>query len=88
MSRCAEGMADGLVVKRVHRFINQLDDVHREVIQLRFIADLPPKEISKILKLNANVVSVRITRGLEELREVPGKIHKQKAHGPTVSFFD
>lgn len=54
--------------KRALAMMNHLDPQHKEVIYLRFVEGLPPKDIAEILKLNANTVSVRITRGMEVLR--------------------
>ena len=54
--------------KRAVEAINTLDDTYREVLYLRLIEDLTPEEIGSVLDLNANTVSVRITRGLEKLR--------------------
>ncbi len=55
--------------KRVLKAIGKLEDTYREVLELRFTEDLSPQEIAEILETNANTVSIRITRGLEKLRE-------------------
>lgn len=52
--------------------INQLDPMHRQVIYFRFVEDLKPKEIAEILGVTPNVVSVRIVRAIERLREITG----------------
>jgi RNA polymerase sigma-70 factor (ECF subfamily) len=41
---------------------------NRQAVYLRFVEDLPPQEISKILRISTDAVSVRISRGLNELR--------------------
>jgi RNA polymerase sigma-70 factor (ECF subfamily) len=58
--------------KRVINLIDQLGEQYRDVVYLRFVEDLPPREIAERLKLKVNVVSVRITRGLEALRKLAG----------------
>lgn len=63
---------EGSEARRVAGKINDLDEQYRDVIYLRFVEGLPPREISKILKISTNAVSVRITRGLEELRIISG----------------
>lgn len=52
--------------------INELELSYREPIYLRFVEDLSPPEIGKILGISANAASVRINRGLEELRKISG----------------
>lgn len=52
--------------------INELELVYRDPVYLRFVEDLSPQEISNILNISANATSVRINRGLEELRKITG----------------
>lgn len=52
--------------------INQLEPIHKEIIHLRFIEGLKPKDIAGILDVSPNVVSVRLVRALEKLREITG----------------
>lgn len=52
--------------------INELSKAHQYPVYLRFVEDLSPEEIGKILGISANAVSVRINRGLVELREKVG----------------
>lgn len=54
---------------RVRDAIDLLDETYRDVLILRFTEDLPPKEIARITGLSENVVSVRIHRGVQKLRE-------------------
>jgi len=60
--------------KSVLKEIDNLEPVYREVLYLRFVEDLSPQEIAMILKITPNTASVRITRGIEKLRE---KFHTQ-----------
>lgn len=50
------------------RILQKLDAGYREVVTMRFIDDLPPREIAEILGENVGTVSVRIYRGLRKLQ--------------------
>ncbi|MBV9349235.1 MAG: RNA polymerase sigma factor [Patescibacteria group bacterium] len=78
-----EGMLDGLrdddVLtrledafdgERARAALQKLPETHREVIVLRFIDGLSPKEIAAYLSERENTVSVRIHRALAELRKI------------------
>jgi len=58
--------------KRALEMLNNLAPQYREVIYLRYMEGFSPKDIAEILRLNVNVVSVRITRGMESLRKLMG----------------
>jgi RNA polymerase sigma-70 factor (ECF subfamily) len=64
---------DGIEVGAEGRFllnkINELSETYREPVYLRFVEDLSPEDIGNILEISTNAASVRINRGLEELRE-------------------
>ncbi len=50
-----------------------LDDSDREVIILRYINDLPLKDIADITGESTNVISVRLHRALKKLHDILGK---------------
>ncbi len=52
--------------------INKISPQNREAVHLRFVEDLSPTEIAEVLRITPNAVSVRITRGLAELRNALG----------------
>jgi RNA polymerase sigma factor (sigma-70 family) len=52
--------------------IRELDPPYQQVIYLRFVEGLPPREIAEILKESPNTVSVRISRGLLQLKKITG----------------
>jgi RNA polymerase sigma-70 factor (ECF subfamily) len=52
--------------------IETLEPNHREIITLRFLHELSVEEISELIGINKNSVSVRIHRGLEALRKILG----------------
>lgn len=49
--------------------LKRLPEEDREILLLRYVEGLPPKEISRALDVSANVVSVRINRATKRLRE-------------------
>jgi RNA polymerase sigma-70 factor, ECF subfamily len=55
---------------RILSVLTKLSPRHREVISLRFVEGLPPRDIAHILNENVNVVSVRITHALRALRHI------------------
>lgn len=55
--------------KQVLDLLPDLPVVYREVIILRFVDGLGPKEIAELIEETENVVSVRIHRALKLLRE-------------------
>lgn len=52
--------------------LKEIQPMYQEVIYLRFVEGLKPKEIAETLGQSANAVSVRLTRALEELKNVAG----------------
>lgn len=66
-------LTDSLDIKSEGKFIldkiGELGETYQTPIYLRFVEDLSIKEIAEILNISNNAVSVRINRGLEELRD-------------------
>lgn len=52
------------------KLIGRLDEKYRQVVLMRYVDDLKPKEIALATGETENVVSVRIHRGMEQLREI------------------
>ncbi len=52
--------------------LNDLDEIDKNVIRLRFVEGLSPPEIGAMLGISANATSVRINRGLKRLRNLTG----------------
>ncbi len=65
----AEALAATLDGKKAFEVLEEMPDLYREVIVLRFVDGLGPKEISGLIEEKENVVSVRLFRGLKMLRE-------------------
>jgi|SRR3989344_533818 len=49
--------------------IKSLDEKYREAVTMRYIEGYSPKEIARMIDETENVVSVRIHRGLQQLRK-------------------
>lgn len=50
------------------KHIRKLEPIYREVLLLRFVDDLSPREIAEQIGETSNVVSVRINRGMKMLK--------------------
>jgi RNA polymerase sigma-70 factor (ECF subfamily) len=50
--------------------IQKLEPDYRQAVYLRYVEELKPKEIADILGITPNLVSVRINRGLEILKQM------------------
>ena len=64
-----EALAATLDGKKAFAVLETLPDAYREVVILRFVDGLGPKEISELIEVSENVVSVRLHRALKLLRE-------------------
>lgn len=65
-----EEITFSLDAKKAATHIVDLSPRYCEVLTLRFIDGLGPKEISELVEVSENVISVRIHRGLKLLREI------------------
>ncbi|PIR45271.1 MAG: hypothetical protein COV10_00080 [Candidatus Vogelbacteria bacterium CG10_big_fil_rev_8_21_14_0_10_51_16] len=59
-----------LDVARALRVLDELEPQFRDVMTMRYIDELSPREISEILGQTENAVSVRLHRGLKRAREL------------------
>ncbi len=64
-----EEITFSLDAKQALELLAQLPVVYREVITLRYVDGLGPKEISELIEETENVVSVRLHRALRLLKE-------------------
>lgn len=62
-----EAKIDGEQLKKV---LEQIENHYREVIIMRYIDDLSPREIAWILEETENAISVRLHRGLKKVRQL------------------
>lgn len=67
---------EDLLVSSEARFvmdkISSLSPDDQQMVYLRFVEDLKPKEIAEILEISPNAVSVRLIRLMDRLRDVTG----------------
>lgn len=52
------------------QLLHELDETYSTVITMRFIDEMTPAEIASVLDVSENVVSVRIHRGVKQLRKL------------------
>lgn len=64
-----ESLAATLDGRRAFELLETLPREYREVVTLRFVDGLGPKEISELIEETENVVSVRLHRALKLLRK-------------------
>lgn len=57
-------------LQAVFTLFERLDDQYRDVLYFKFVEDLDIVEISDILGISENHVSVRMHRGIKKLREI------------------
>lgn len=58
----------GAQVNEILAVVNRLDDAAREVLVLRFVEGLTPREIAQITGESANAISVRINRAIKKVQ--------------------
>jgi RNA polymerase sigma-70 factor (ECF subfamily) len=64
-----ESYADKFDVEKLLEKNNDLEEMYREIIILRFVNDLSVKEIAKLLNERENNISVRIHRAVDKLKK-------------------
>lgn len=74
-----ESLAATLDGKKAFEMLAEMPDTYKEVIILKFVDGLGPKEIAALLEESENVVSVRIHRGLKVLRQMIEQKEKEAA---------
>ncbi|MDO8537101.1 MAG: sigma-70 family RNA polymerase sigma factor, partial [bacterium] len=60
---------DKAVFNEVLSTINSLPEDERDILIMRFVDGLDPKDIAEILDITANAASVRINRAMKSARE-------------------
>ncbi len=69
--RDESGQFENLIeARKAKEIFSKLDPDYRDVIVMRYVEELSPKEIGDILNETENAVSVRIHRGLKKLKEL------------------
>lgn len=65
-----EVMATTIDAQYVVKMLTRLDEKYRDVIYYRYVDDLPIQEIAEIIGESDNVVSVRLHRGIQQLKKL------------------
>jgi len=68
--KAAPDLIQRLAAKEVGQKLALLAEPYRSAVLMRFIDELSPKEIAKVLGLSENLVSVRIHRGVNRLKQL------------------
>jgi len=68
-------MDTALMLEAVLAEMQKLSEDMRQIITMRHIDDLDPREIAQILKISPNNVSVRINRALRHLQQILNRKH-------------
>jgi len=63
-----ETKRDWIEEKKVVTLLAKVDEPYRSAVTLRYVEGLQPAEIAEVLGVSANVISVRIHRGLKQLK--------------------
>lgn len=50
--------------------LDKIDEKYRRIVAMRYLDDLSPKEIASVMGESENVVSVRLHRGIRQLRDL------------------
>jgi len=69
-SNLHEDVVADIEYTKIMALLNELEPVHRDVLLLRYVDGLGPKEIAVLLKESENVISVRITRAKSKLKKL------------------
>jgi RNA polymerase sigma-70 factor (ECF subfamily) len=63
-------MIDNLEIKEIVAMLDNLEEKYRQVIVMRYIDQLSPPEIAKVLGISTNAVSVKLNYALKKLRSI------------------
>ena len=65
-------MLDREEVDNLYKALDQLPEITREMIMLRYRQELPVFELANIFKVSESAVKMRIARGLEKMKAILG----------------
>ncbi|OGH69189.1 MAG: hypothetical protein A2754_01550 [Candidatus Magasanikbacteria bacterium RIFCSPHIGHO2_01_FULL_47_8] len=69
---------DHIDAGKVKEVLQKMDIKYREVIMMRYVEDLSVREIAEVLDISQNVISVRIHRGLKEIKRLITTMYEHK----------
>ncbi len=61
---------DVIDAKQLVQCLDKVEEPYRSAVIMRYLDGFSPKEIAETTKVSPNVISVRITRGLDKLRQL------------------
>ncbi|MDP2629424.1 MAG: RNA polymerase sigma factor [Candidatus Harrisonbacteria bacterium] len=64
-----------LLLKEIFLHFTKLTVEERNLLHMRYVDDLDPKDIAPILEISANNVSVKLNRAMNKLRKIVTKKH-------------
>jgi RNA polymerase sigma-70 factor (ECF subfamily) len=64
-----EDMERKVLMGEVREAMEALPEEARQLLTMRYIDDLDPKDIAKVLKITPNHVSVKLNRAMQQLKE-------------------
>lgn len=64
-----EELERGVIVREVRESLGKLPQAERDLLIMRYIDDLDPKDIAAVLGITSNHVSVRLNRAMRQLKE-------------------
>ena len=70
---------DHPALRQARALLHSLDEMYRVAVTMRYIDEMTPKEIARVLGVSENVVSVRIHRGIERLRQDMPKYTREES---------
>lgn len=79
-----ESWITNMEVKKVIDTIAKLDPIYKDVLLMRYVDGLKPKEIAEVLGETQNVISVRIHRGKNELKTLIKQHIPKEASTPLI----
>lgn len=65
-------------VKELYGALDSLPDTTREILLLRYRQDRPIRELASVFKMSESAVKMRISRALEQMRDVLGGARYEK----------
>jgi RNA polymerase sigma-70 factor (ECF subfamily) len=71
--RAVDRRADPLLDRRLKQLIEELPELQRAIVTLRYQEDLDPSEICRIVNMPVNTVKSHLHRALQALRRKLGE---------------
>jgi RNA polymerase sigma-70 factor (ECF subfamily) len=73
------GAVEAHAARHALELIGRLDENDRQILVLRYVEGLPPREIAAVLGINAKAASMRLWRAIKELQRM---LHREDDDSP------